>query len=184
MRIVSGKLKGIRFNPPKGFPSRPTTDFAKEGLFNVLEHRLSLYDLSILDLFAGTGNISFEFASREAGEILAVDKNPRCVRFVRELAQQHGLDDDLTCIQSDAIRILSKLDGPFDIIFADPPFDYKFYEELVNAVHENNLLAENGLFILEHGKRTYVDKLLGFVEQKKYGNVVFSFFNRLSAENQ
>jgi 16S rRNA (guanine966-N2)-methyltransferase len=176
VRIVSGKLKGIRFNPPKGFPSRPTTDFAKEALFNVLEHRFTLYDLSILDLFAGTGNISYEFASREAGTILAVDKNPRCVRFIREMAEKHGLAEDIHCIQSDVLKLIPKLEGQYDIVFADPPFDYPYYEQLIKGVLENNLLDENGVFILEHGPRTNVKQFPGFKEEKKYGNVVFSFF--------
>jgi 16S rRNA (guanine(966)-N(2))-methyltransferase RsmD len=177
MRIISGKLKAIRFNPPKGFPSRPTTDFAKEGLFNVLEHRFSLYDLRILDLFAGTGNISFEFASREAGEILAIDKNPRCVRFIRDMAKKHDFSEDIHCIQAEVLKMIPKLEGDFDIVFADPPFDFQHYDELVRLVQEHELIAENGTFVLEHSHRTKLDHLPGFQESKKYGNVVFSFFN-------
>jgi 16S rRNA (guanine(966)-N(2))-methyltransferase RsmD len=176
MRVVSGKIKGIRFSPPKGFPSRPTTDFAKEGLFNVLEHRLSLFDLDILDLFAGTGNISFEFASREAGNITSVDQNFKCLRFIDEMAKKHGLDEDITTIKSEVLYYVERCNSTYDLIFADPPFDYKHYDKLVEKVLAGGLLREEGLLIIEHSARVHLEGLPQYVESKKYGNVVFSLF--------
>ena len=176
MRIVSGKIKGIRFSPPKGFPSRPTTDFAKEGLFNVLDHRLSLYDLDILDLFAGTGNISYEFASREAGAITSVDQNFKCLRFIDEMARKYGLDNDITTFKSEVLYFIERCSSNYDLIFADPPFDYKHYDKLVEKVWTGKLLREEGLLVVEHSARVNLNHLPSFVEAKKYGNVVFSLF--------
>ena len=178
MSIISGKLKSFRFNPPKGFPSRPTTDFAKEGLFNMLVNQFSLIDLEILDLYTGTGNISFEFASREAGNIISVDKNFKCIRFIKEFSKKHGIDDCLKAFKEDAFRFLNSNTKQFDLIFADPPFDDDIHEKLLAAVFESEAVTNDGVFILEHNKHIDVSNSKYFESSRKYGHVVFSFFSK------
>lgn len=176
MRIISGILKKQRFSPPKGFPSRPTTDFAKEGLFNVLENQLVLADLEILDLFAGTGNISFEFASREAGMITSVDKNFKCTRFIKSFAEKHGIGKSINVVKADVMKFIEKHTKSYDIIFADPPFEEKLHREFLEKVMSSNLLKEDGLFILEHGKHDSFADHENYQSSRKYGHVVFSFY--------
>ena len=176
MRIISGILKKQRFYPPKGFPSRPTTDFAKEGLFNVLENKLTLADLEILDLFAGTGNISFEFASREAGNITSVDKNFKCVRFIKEFSKKHNIDKHLNVVKADVLKFVANHNQSYDLIFADPPFEGTLHLDLIKAVMEGEILEQNGLFILEHSKHNKFEDQPGFQHSRRYGHVVFSFF--------
>ena len=178
MRIISGKLKSYRFQPPKGFPSRPTTDFAKEALFNVLENRISLIDLEILDLFSGTGNISFEFASRNAGKITAVDSNFKSVRFINEMTVKYKIDDVVTAIKNDAVKFVLKTAKTYDIIFADPPFDKPVHQDVINAVFEKDCLKKEGILIIEHSKRTQLSEHPQHRETRKYGNVCFSFFSK------
>lgn len=177
MRIVSGKLKRMRFSPPKGFPSRPTTDFAKEGLFNVLENQFNIAELDVLDLFAGTGNISFEFASRDAHHVVAVDRNFKCTKFIHSFAEKHNLSN-LLVQKSDVFKFIEQNKGQYDLIFADPPFKADFYDRLVDQVLGSGMLKENGIFILEHEKHSSYDDHAYFVEARKYGNVVFSFFEK------
>lgn len=180
MRIISGFLKARRFSIPKSFPSRPTTDFAKEGLFNVLEHQMSLYDLEILDLCAGTGNISFEFLSREAGTVTAVDSNSNCLRYILKNAIEFKINDNLETYKSDILAYIKRTDRKFDLIFADPPYEYPSHAEIAQIVFERNLLKENGLLIIEHGRHTKLTELPHFELVRTYGNVYFSFF-RLEA---
>jgi len=176
VRIISGLLKKQRFSPPKGFPSRPTTDFAKEGLFNILENGMVLKDLDILDLFAGTGNISFEFASREAGMITSVDKNFKCTRFIKTFAEEHGLTKSINVIKADVMKFIDNHSKSYDLIFADPPFEDKLHIELLNKLMSSELLRENGLLILEHGKHDSFADHKNFQSSRRYGHVVFSFF--------
>lgn len=178
MRIISGRLKSFRFAPPKGFNSRPTTDFAKESLFNLLTHRLSLVDLEILDLCAGTGNVSFEFASREAGNITAVDSNFKCIRFINMMAKKYEVNNSLSVVKSDAVKFLKATPKTFDIIFADPPFDRDFHKDIVTVAFELEKLNDNGILIIEHGKDTKLEELPNFIEMRKYGGVYFSFFGK------
>ncbi|MBW7867351.1 MAG: RsmD family RNA methyltransferase [Brumimicrobium sp.] len=176
MRIISGLLKRYRFNPPKGFPSRPTTDFAKEGLFNLIVNEFDLENLNILDLFAGTGNISFEFASRQAGKIIAVDSDFRSIKFIQQFAKNHKLDEYLTALKSDAFRYIENSRLENDIIFADPPFNFEQYEELIEAILASKILSEDGLFILEHDPHHDFSNHPKFRSSRKYGHIVFSFF--------
>ena len=176
MRIVSGKFKARRFSVPKGFPSRPTTDFAKEGLFNILENQLDLLDLAILDLCAGTGNISFEFLSREAGTVIAVDQNTRCLRHISETAKQLGITTGLTTLKDDIQRFVERTTDTFDLIFADPPYAYSKHIDLVKTVFERDLLRSGGWLIVEHGRETKLNDLPFFEFVRSYGNVYFSFF--------
>jgi 16S rRNA (guanine966-N2)-methyltransferase len=177
VRIIRGSLKTKKITVPKNFPSRPTTDFAKEGLFNMLENRFDFIDLKLLDLCAGTGNISFEWISREAGGVVAVDNNFNVTRHIKKLAKEFEVTDKIQIIHSDVVKYLEKTTEQFDLILADPPYDVKFHEDIVRIVFERNLLSENGLLIVEHGKRTDLSQLPYYEMSRGYGNVVFSLFN-------
>lgn len=176
MRIIRGILKTKKITVPKNFPSRPTTDFAKEGLFNMLENRFDFIDLKLLDLCAGTGNISFEWLSREAGEVIAVDSNFNVTRHIKSLARSFDVADRIQVVHSDVVKYLEKTTEKFDLIFADPPYDVKFHQEIIRLVAEKQLLNEHGVLIIEHGKRTDLSGLPGYELSRGYGNVVFSFF--------
>jgi 16S rRNA (guanine966-N2)-methyltransferase len=174
MRIVSGIWKGKRISAPKNLPTRPTTDFAKEGLFNILNNRFFFDDLRILDLFAGTGNISYEFASRGAGEIVCVDQHKGCIRFIDQMTDELGAN--ISTVQTDVWLFVQRSLTSFDIVFADPPYDWDKHEELAKALIENNFLKEGGEAIIEHSADTDLSHLPGFFEHRKYGHVHFSFF--------
>lgn len=175
MRIIRGVLKSRRFSAPKGFPSRPTTDYAKEGLFNVLENKYSLTNIEILDLCAGTGNITLEFASRESGHITAVDQNFNCVKFIKNLVQELGMEKTVEVFRADVRDFVKKTAKTYDLIFADPPYDAKIHESIVKTVFERNLLNANGLLIVEHGRHTDLSAFPQYEQTKQYGNVYFSF---------
>jgi len=177
VRIIRGKLKSRRFSVPKNFPSRPTTDYAKEGVFNLIENRYSLVDFDVLDLCAGTGNITFEFLSREAGKVTAVDKDFFCTKFIRQNAKELDVEEDLLVIKQDIIQFLLKTTNQYDIIFADPPYALKFHHEIVEIVFQRNLLKENGVLIVEHGRETKLEHYPSFENKRLYGNVHFSFFS-------
>ena len=176
MRIISGTFKGRRIQAPKTLPVRPTTDMSKEALFNILNNQFDFSELKILDLFSGTGNISYEFASRGSKPITSVDANFGCVQFIRRTAAE--FDMDIHPIKSDVFSFLEKAKGSFDIIFADPPYDLpqKDFEKISLLVFQNELLSEDGLMIIEHSKHTKLDHLSHFSYQKNYGGSVFSFF--------
>jgi 16S rRNA (guanine(966)-N(2))-methyltransferase RsmD len=176
VRIISGKLKARRFSVPKNFPSRPTTDFAKEGLFNILEHQIDLFDLHILDLCAGTGNISFELISRESGFVTAVDINLNCLRFIRKNAEEMQIQDEIRTVRMDILHFLRITEDSYDLIFADPPYAYKHHAELANSVFERQLLNPGGILVIEHGKETRLEHITQFDFMRNYGNVYFSFF--------
>lgn len=179
MRIIRGILKSRRFATPKNFPSRPTTDYAKEGLFNILENRYSLQNLDILDLCSGTGNISLEFASREAGKIIAVDTNYNCVKFIQNLVNEHELKEVIQVYKADVRDYLRRTELKFDIIFADPPYAMNFHQDLLTIINEKKLLKENGICIIEHGRQTDLTENENFVETRSFGNVHFSFFDEV-----
>lgn len=176
MRIVRGIYKARRFSPPKSFPSRPTTDFAKEGIFNVIENRIDLLNLNILDLCAGTGNISIEFLSREAGTVTSVDKDPICASYMYKLQKELEIGNEWRIVKNDVRSFLERTKETYDIIFADPPYAMDFHPTIVKRVFENELLNEKGMLIIEHGKQTDLSMMEGFVEVRNFGNVFFSFF--------
>lgn len=184
MRIIRGILKSRRFSAPKGFPSRPTTDYAKEGLFNILENKFSLINLQILDLCAGTGNITLEFASRESGHITAVDQNFNCVKFIKNLVKEVELEDHIEVYRADVRDFVKKTAKTYDLIFADPPYDSPIHAELVETIFARNLLNPNGLAIIEHGRRTDLTHFPQFELTKQYGNVYFTFFRNVTPENE
>ncbi len=177
MRIIGGKHKGRKIFAPKNLPVRPTTDITKESLFNMLQNRFFFDEISVLDLFSGTGNIVFEFASRGTPEIVAVDKHPGSISFIRKTAKQLSLP--IQTVQSDVFTFLNYPSGKrFDIIFADPPYqmDEKDWLKLIDAVFDNHWLADNGIFILEHHKTKDFSKHPNFVKSKKYGQTRLSVF--------
>ena len=176
MRIVSGKFKGRTFSVPSGFPSRPTTDFAKEGLFNILNNQLDYDGIRVLDLCAGTGNISFEFISRGAELVTAVDKNRKVSSWITVNASKLGVTEQVKVVNMDCLGFLQKCTQQFDVIFADPPFEVSIHSQLKMAVFSRNLLREGGLMIIEHGKQTSLSEETNFVNKRTFGNVNFSFF--------
>lgn len=176
MRIISGKHKGRRIIAPKNLPVRPTTDQAKESLFNILQHHIDFNAVSVLDLFTGIGSLSLEFASRGTEDLTAVDSFYGCVKFVKQTADE--LDFNIETIKSDVFAYLKSSPRSFDVIFADPPYDFeeKDFEEIIELVFEGDLLTENGLLILEHSKHTKLPSHPNFQENRKYGAAVFSFY--------
>lgn len=175
MRIVGGKYRGRIFNPDKRFTARPTTDLAKESLFNILANRYDFTGMNILDLFSGTGSIGYEFASREASEVTLVDKDHHHVRFIKKTIDQLGAEN-VRVIQDDVFRFLKNCPFSFDIIFADPPYEFPFLGKIPEAVFASGVLRDKGLFILEHSRSHDFSKSPHFSELRKYGKVQFSFF--------
>jgi len=184
MRIISGKYKSRRIQAPKNLPVRPTTDMAKESLFNILNNTYYFDAISVIDLFAGTGNISYEFASRGTKTIYAIDANFGCIKFINNTAKT--LELDINTYKSDVYKFLEKTNLSADVIFADPPYDFETEQflKIVDLVFENNLLHEDGILIIEHSKHTDLSNHTKHSYDKRYGGNVFSFFeNNLEKEN-
>lgn len=174
MRVIGGKIGGIRLNPPANLPVRPTTDIAKEALFNILEYQIGWEDCVCLDLFCGTGNISFELASRGAVEIDAVDIHSKCLFYVKDIAKQYDLN--IATRKADVFKFISSCKKSYDFIFADPPYDVTQLPQLPQLILDNGLLKEGGILVVEHpSARKLVDHSL-FVETRKYGYSSFSFY--------
>jgi 16S rRNA (guanine(966)-N(2))-methyltransferase RsmD len=176
MRIISGKHKGRRLVAPKNLPVRPTTDMCKESLFNILNNYFNFHGLKVLDLFSGTGNISYEFGSRGAGPITSIDGDFGCVNFIKKTASD--LDLDISVLKSDVFKFLEKSKASYDIIFADPPYDLgqEQFEKIIQLIFDNELLEEEGMLIVEHSKHTKLDHMMHFSFAKNYGGSVFSFY--------
>ncbi|MBA3704999.1 MAG: RsmD family RNA methyltransferase [Bacteroidetes bacterium] len=175
MRIVSGTHKGRIIHVPKNLPVRPTTDFAKESLFNILNNHFEFDGLKILDLFCGTGNMTYEFASRGCGDITSVDNNYKCCELVKKISGEFKMEQ-VKVIKSDAFAFLKKAASPYHIIFCDPPYETENLELISDLVFNNKLLKPQGWLIVEHGERTDLSKLPHFTEHRNYGNVNFSIF--------
>ena len=175
MRIIGGKYRGRIFHPGKKFRSRPTTDLAKEGLFNILENRCLFEELRVLDLFSGTGSMGYEFASRGAREVIMVEKNYNHFKFIRETIKVLEMQN-ASVIKGDAFVFLKKNHATFDIVFADPPFDLDRLKELPDALFDSQILHEKGMFILEHPKEYNFTNHPHFSELRNYGKVQFSIF--------
>ncbi|EKB54240.1 RsmD family RNA methyltransferase [Bergeyella zoohelcum] len=180
-RIISGQWKAKRISAPKHFIVRPTTDFAKEALFSILDNRYALASSSVLDLFSGIGSITLEFASRGCQDIQSVEMNAKHAGFIQHTASELDLVLNMNIQRADVFDWLKKNKGKkqYDIIFADPPFDLdeKKYQELIALVLENDYLKENGVFILEHSSRMKLEHSQ-LLESRKYGNISFAFFNK------
>jgi 16S rRNA (guanine966-N2)-methyltransferase len=177
MRVISGKYKGKRFSPPKRFPSRPTTDMAKEALFGIIDAKVYFEDLEILDLFSGTGNISLEFLSRGVGKVIGVDSSGISCNFQKKIATELDITNWII-LKQDAFHFLTENARQFDIVFADPPFEFPDLEKLTELVFQANCLVEDGLFILEHSERMDVSTFKYYKNTRHYGGVSFSFFEQ------
>ncbi len=175
MRIIGGHSQRRLIKPPRGLPVRPTTDKAKEGLFNILNNVFDFGAVRVLDLFAGTGSISYEFASRGAVEVVAVEKHPACVRFIRQVKTQFSFDQ-LMIVRADAFRFLLQCRQSFDIVFADPPYGLEEMGRLPDLVFSRDLISHGGMLIIEHSSDTLFDKHPCFVKKRNYSRVTFSFF--------
>ena len=178
MRIIAGVHKGRRITAPPKLPVRPTKDMAKEALFNILNNQYYFADISVIDLFAGTGNISYEFASRGTQKITAVDADSGCVRFIEKVSEELGMG--IHTFKSDVFDYLEKTDARADIIFADAFYDMamKDFERMVHCIYKRDLLLEEGTLVIEHASRMDLSHLEHFSEKRKYGGTTFSFFNR------
>lgn len=177
MRIISGEFKGRRITAPKKLPVRPTTDMAKEALFNILNNQFYFDDISVLDLFAGTGNISYEFASRGTEQITCVDQDFGCIKFINETAESFEMP--IQTVKSDVFKYLENSKQKATIIFADPPYEFSVEEfsKIPELVFENNLLEDEGVLVVEHSKHTDLSHLKNYSYSKSYGGNTFSFFN-------
>lgn len=176
MRIISGSLGGRRINPPAHMPhTRPTTDIAKSGLFNILQNSLDFTALKTLDLFGGTGSISYELASRGVSDLTIVEKDNQMFDFIKKNAELLKLQN-FKVIKSDVFRFMETCGDSFDFIFAGPPYALTTIDELPLKVFKHNLLNPGGLFVLEHTPRNAYESDLHFVKARHYGTTVFSFF--------
>ncbi len=179
MRIISGTHKARRFNPPASLKARPTTDFAKEGLFNVLDNIISFDGIRVLDLFSGTGSISYECASRGAESIYSVELDFQNSRYIKNTSEELGLGS-IRVIKTDAFKFISTCGLKFDFIFADPPYALETLPTIPDKVFEAGILNTDGLFVLEHGRTNSFVSHPCFINERSYGNVHFSFFRNKS----
>ena len=175
MRIISGTLGRRKLHPPENLPVRPTTDLAKESLFNILNNLIDFEDIAMLDLFAGTGSIGFEFISRDAREVCAVDINAGCARFIEKTATEFRVDT-LKTFQTDVFSFLKHTLKKFDVIFADPPYDMPNISTLPDIIFEKQLLLPDGMLIIEHSREIDFKAHPQFSQHRNYGKVNFSFF--------
>lgn len=176
MRVVSGFLKGRRFELPNSkWETRPTTDFAKESLFNILSNKIELEGIEVLDLFSGTGNLAYEFASRGASKVLCVEKFPPCIDFIQKTAKEFEIEDVITTRKQDVFSFLSQNQLQYNVIFADPPYNSPKFQLIPEIVFQQKMLKDNGLLIIEHDARQNFEKHPNFTEFRQYGQSYFSF---------
>ena len=176
MRIIAGELGGRKINPPAKMPhTRPTTDVAKEGLFNVIQNNLEIETLKTLDLFGGTGSISYELASRGASDLTIVEKDPEMVEFIKKTSQQLNLTN-LRVVRMEVFRFIQQCTEKFNLIFAGPPYALTTIDELPASVFKHELLLPGGWFILEHTPRNDYSKYENFATSRNYGTTIFSIF--------
>jgi len=177
MRIVGGKYKGRIFRPNKSFKARPTTDIAKEGLFNILENRYEFSNKSVLDLFSGTGSMGYEFLSRGCENATLVENHFNHYKFIMEVIKTLQIDN-VRVFKADVFKFVKKTPDTFNIIFADPPFDLQRFMDVPDAILDADILAPEGLLIVEHAKEVQFTSHPNFKEVRKYGKVNFSFFEK------
>lgn len=175
MRIITGIYKGRRFDIPHTFKARPTTDFAKENIFNVLNSYIDFEGATALDLFAGTGSISLELLSRGCQQVVSIEKDRDHHTFIRQCVQKLGADNSVV-IRGDVFRYIKSCSQQFDFIFADPPYQLTELAQIPDLIFEKDLLKEEGIFVLEHGAQNDFSNHPHFVEHRKYGSVNFSIF--------
>lgn len=177
MRVITGLYKGRHFDIPRTFSARPTTDFAKENIFNVLNGYTDFEGLTALDLFAGTGSISLEFLSRGCREVVSVEADRRHAEFIRQCMSKVGADNNIL-IRGDVFRFLKSCHRQFDMVFADPPYALREISTLPSLILDGDVLSDGGLFVLEHGKTNDFSQHPCFVEHRQYGSVNFTLFTR------
>jgi len=175
LRIIGGKYRGRRIIPPSGFKARPTTDFAREGLFNILNNRIDFETVNVLDLFSGTGSISYEFASRGAASVHLVEKDIKHIAGIRHIIKDMGFEN-IKPVHIDVMAYLKTCSVKYDMVFADPPYDLSWLKELPDLVMDSDIINENGFFILEHPRGLNFNNHRLFFEHRNYGGVNFSFF--------
>ena len=180
MIIISGIKKSISIKAPKNLPVRPTTDKVKESLFNIISNKFNYSDLIVLDLFSGTGNISYEFASRGCREVISVDNNLNCIRFINKTASK--LDFDIQTKRLDFLIFLKKNKKKFNLIFADPPYNFytKQYVEMIELIKDNEMLIDEGEIIIEHSSKITLQDYINNVEERKYGSSILSIIKKAS----
>lgn len=177
MRIIGGKFKGRKFYPPaKKWPTRPTTDYAKEGLFNILNNHFYFDELKVLDLFGGTGNHSYEFISRGCTDVTYVDKFGGCVRFVHQVAKKLEIENELTIIRGDVFKFIAYAHTQYDYIFAGPPYALANIQAIPDLIFQQQLLKPNGWFVLEHNHHHDFEKHPHLSQVRNYGKTIFSIF--------
>lgn len=175
MRIIGGKLKGRIIQPPMGYSARPTTDFAKEALFNILDNEYEFEDLKVLDLFGGTGAISYEFASRGAGKVWCVEMNRENASFIKTEAERLGLKE-VVMVRDNVFDFLPVCHEKFDMVFADPPYALEGLEAIPDKIFDSDILHPDCYFILEHGGEHNFKDHPRFFRERVYGRVHFTFF--------
>lgn len=176
MRVVSGELRGRRFSPPESFSARPTTDFAKENLFNVLANIIDFEEIKVLDIFSGTGSITYEMVSRGCTDVTSVELNYNHQKFIAKTISEFGIKKQAHSIKADAFKFVQNTTETYDLIFADPPFDLERASELPDIIISRHLLREGGIFILEHSGAGKYNAHPNFVQTRSYGKVNFTFF--------
>ncbi|MES2777799.1 MAG: RsmD family RNA methyltransferase [Bacteroidota bacterium] len=176
MRIISGKFGGRKIHPPANMPyTRPTTDIAKEGLFNILQNQIDLENIRTLDLFGGTGSITYELASRGAEEMVIVEKDNKMFEFIKKNVEDLKIEN-CRLVKSDVFRFLENCSDNFDFIFAGPPYALETIDELPKIIVEKKMIAPGGLFVLEHTPRNFYEEYPGYLKHRNYGSTIFSFF--------
>ncbi|MCB0503679.1 MAG: RsmD family RNA methyltransferase [Bacteroidetes bacterium] len=183
MRIIGGDHKGFRFQPPKNIPARPTTDFAKEGLFNIINNQFYFDEVSFLDLFAGTGSISYEMFSRGCRNITSVELSSKMIKFIKEVSDQLKISDH-QILQDDVFNFLKHTSKSYDIIFAGPPYPLENIDDLPDAVMESGVLNKNGWYILETSPRHDYRDHPKLHRLKNYGQTHFWIFSHEANEEQ
>ncbi len=184
MRIISGQFKGRKFYPPADkWPTRPTTDFAKEGLFNILQNHLDFEDLKVLDLFGGTGNHSYEFISRGCTDVTYVDKFGGCLKFVEKTAKELKIEEYIHIVRSDVFKFVARSSEQFDYIFAGPPYALPTIDMIPDLIFEHQLLKENGWFVMEHNPNHSYENHPHLFQVRNYGKTIFSFFKQEGASD-
>ena len=176
MRITGGAWRGRRLKPLKSFKGRPTTDFAREGLFNLLRSRVELDGAVVLDLFAGTGMVGMECASRGAESVTSIEKQKHACSFIKVCYEELGYEGKLTVLNMNVFKYLDSAVAKFDFVFADPPYDLNNLASIPKRIKDAGLLFNDGILVLEHGESDNFHGEEGFVEMRKYGHVHFSFF--------
>ena len=178
MRIIRGKFGRRRFDVPTNITARPTTDFAKENIFNVIENICDIEGCRVIDLFSGTGAISLEFISRGAAHVVSIEKAPTQYNFIKKVARQLNLTDEITIVRGDVLRFLKSVDSPVDIVFADPPYDMPGFAEIPEKILASGAVAPGTLVIVEHSRNHDFSGLPGFLDHRTYGSVNFSLFRK------